>query len=196
MAKSELLIEKTNLALIDLTQNNSNVMWELTTLLKNRKHIILIANEGSIIDIQIKEHSIIYYKTLDDEDFLLKLQNHIDMYIKDYPFDGIEEAMRLFEKKEFNAASISAFRYLEESIRKSNIKLDNYSHHYSLNMMLQALYKNEILHNISFNEIKDYISLRNNLVHTNISINKSEAANVIAFVKKIVNELTSYIRSN
>ena len=196
LAKSELLIEKTNLALIDLTQNNSNVMWELTTLLKNRKHIILIANEGSIIDIQIKEHSIIYYKTLDDEDFLLKLQNHIDMYIKDYPFDVIEEAMRLFEKKEFNAASISAFRYLEESIRKSNIKLDNYSHHYSLNMMLQALYKNEILHNISFNEIKDYISLRNNLVHTNISINKSEAANVIAFVKKIVNELTSYIRSN
>lgn len=196
LVKSELLIQKTNLALVDLTQNNPNVMWELTTLLKNDKHLILIAKENSIINIQIKEQPIIYYKTIDDEDFLIKLQKCINEYLKNYPFDGIEESTRLFNKKEYNAAAISAFRYLEESIRRFDIKLESYPQHYSFSMMLQTLYKQQIIQNTSLGEIREYIILRNKLVHTDITISKSTASNVITFVQNIINEITSYINEH
>lgn len=196
LVKSELLIQKTNLALVDLTHNNPNVMWELTTLLKNDKYLILIAKENSIINIQIKEQPIIYYKTIDDEDFLIKLQKCINEYLKNYPFDGIEESTRLFNKKEYNAAAISAFRYLEESIRRFDIKLESHPQHYSFSMMLQTLYKQKIIQNTSLEEIREYIFLRNKLVHTDITINKSLASNVITFVQNIINEITSYINEH
>lgn len=192
LVKSELLIQKANLALVDLTHNNPNVVWELTTLLKNNKYLILIAKEGSMIDIQIKEQPIIYYKTIDDENFLNKIHSCINNYIKNFPFDGIEESIRLFNKKEYNAAAISAFRYLEEAIRRLDIKLDYYSRQYSFRMMLQTLYKKELIHNTSFDEIEEYTSLRNKLVHTNITISKTQATNVITFVQNIINEIASY----
>lgn len=192
LAKSELLIEKASLALVDLTHNNSNVIWEVTALLKNNKYLILIAEENSMVNIQLKEHPIIFYKTLDDENFLVQFQNCISTYINNYPFSGIEESSRLFDKKEYNAAAISAFRYLEECIRKSTIKLEKNTHQYSLSMMLQNLCKQEIIHNVSFNEIKEYIMLRNKLVHTNITISKSQATNIMNFVKNIINDITSY----
>ena len=58
--------------------------------------------------------------------------------------------------------------------------------------MLQTLCEQDIIHNISNFEIKQYIRLRNELVHTNFSITKSQASSVINFVKKIEQEITSY----
>ena len=58
--------------------------------------------------------------------------------------------------------------------------------------MLQTLCQQDIIHNISDAEIKKYISLRNELVHTNVSITKSHASNVINFVKRIEKEITLY----
>lgn len=92
LIKSELLIQKANLALVDLTQNNPNVTWELATLLKNNKKIIYIAEENPIINIQIDNQDIVNYKTLDDEAFLNQLQQHITDYVNNYLFSGIEEA--------------------------------------------------------------------------------------------------------
>ena len=51
--------------------------------------------------------------------------------------------------------------------------------------MLQTLCEQDIIHNISDSEIKQYIRLRNELVHTNFSITKFQASSVINFVKKI-----------
>lgn len=85
---------------------------------------------------------------------------------------------------------------MEENIRKSNIELGNYSYQYSFSMMLQTLYKREILQNVSYDEIKGYILLRNKLVHTNLSITKTQATNIITFVKKIASEIADYINQN
>lgn len=192
LAKSELLIQKSNLALVDLSQNNSNVTWELTTLLKNNKHIICIAQENSLIDIRFKNRTIIYYKNFDDQDFLLQLQNCILSFVGELASNGIEEANRLFKLKEYNASAISAFRYLEEYIRKFTIDSYKYNRPYSLSLMLQTLCQQDIIHNISDAEIKKYIRLRNELVHTNVSITKSHASDVINFVKRIEKEITLY----
>ena len=192
LAKSELLIQKSNLALVDLSQNNPNVIWELNTLLKNNKHIICIAQEDSLIDIRFKNKNIIYYKSFDDQDFLTQLQNYILSFVHEFASNGIEEANRLFKLKEYNAAAISAFRYLEEYIRKSIIDIYQYKRLYSLSLMLQTLCEQDIIHNISDSEIKQYIRLRNELVHTNFSITKFQASSVINFVKKIEQEITSY----
>ena len=192
LAKSELLIQKSNLALVDLSQNNSNVTWELTTLLKNNKHIICIAQENSLIDIRFKNRTIIYYKSFDDQDFLLQLQNCILSFVGELASNGIEEANRLFKLKEYNASAISAFRYLEEYIRKFTIDYYKYNRPYSLSLMLQTLCQQDIIHNISDAEIKMYIRLRNELVHTNVSITKSHASDVINFVKRIEKEITLY----
>lgn len=192
LVKSELLIQKSNLALVDLSQNNSNVIWELNTLLKNNKHIICIAQENSLIDIRFKNKNIIYYKSFDDQDFLTQLENYILSFVHEFASNGIEEANRLFKLKEYNAAAISAFRYLEEYIRKSSIDIYQYKRPYSLSLMLQTLREQDIIHNISDSEIKQYIGLRNELVHTDFSITKFQASSVINFVKKIEKEITSY----
>ena len=184
LVKSELLIQKSNLALVDLSQNNSNVIWELNTLLKNNKHIICIAQENSLIDIRFKNKNIIYYKSFDDQDFLTQLENYILSFVHEFASNGIEEANRLFKLKEYNAAAISAFRYLEEYIRKSSIDIYQYKRPYSLSLMLQTLREQDIIHNISDSEIKQYIGLRNELVHTDFSITKFQASSVINFVKK------------
>lgn len=193
LAKSELLIQKSNLALVDLTENNSNVSWELTTLLKNKKYVILIAQENTIVDIQIMEHNIIFYKSLDDESFLSELQHELHAYASKLPFGGMNEVTRLFEKKEYNAAAISAFRYLEEILAKSNIKSDTYRNIYSLRTNLNILYDKEILHNVTIPEIKEYISLRNRLVHTNISISKATATKVIHFVEQVERDISDFL---
>lgn len=78
LVKSELLIQKARLALVDISQDNSNVHWEINTLCKYNKNIIFISNMKSSKLVKQKESAnahLIFYKQLDDEDFLEELKH-------------------------------------------------------------------------------------------------------------------------
>lgn len=191
LAKSELLIKKSNIAIVDITMHNENVNWEFTTLTKNNKFVILIAKKDTLLGIMHIEHPIITYNSLDDDEFISKLHDKISLFNEKLSSDGLEEVHRLFDKDEFNASAIAAFRLLEDTIRKSNIKLESNTSKFSLSSMLSALERLEII-NTPISEIKNYISIRNELVHSNMKITKPKAASIIKFVESTIASILRY----
>jgi hypothetical protein len=191
LSKSELIMNKASFAIIDISDSNQNVQWELTQFLKSGKDVILIANRAMLIDYPIPDLQIIYYSSLDDEDFLSKLHNTIEDIKQKLPNEGIEEAVRLLDKKEYNSAAISAYRYLEDSLRKSsNVNMIDCNNKQSLNSMLRSLTQRGLL-DINKVTLSRYSQLRNDLVHTNISISKQQAYNVIHFVENVLDSLST-----
>lgn len=189
LSKSELLMNKASFAIIDISDNSQNIYWELTQFIKSNKDIILIANQNLSLNLSIMDHTIILYSSLDDEDFLNKLQESISTVTSKFHYGGIDEAKRLLTKKEYNAAAISAYRFLEDNIRKSDIKIDSYNNSISLSSMLRSLVQQDLI-DISKATISKYIRLRNDLVHTSISITKQQAENVVRFVEEVIKSVS------
>ena len=86
----------------------------------------------------------------------------------------------MFEKGEYNASIIAAFRFLE--ITLSNIHgLEKKSMMESLNLLkMNNAEDQEVLY-----KVKKYRRLRNNVVHNNVNIRKREAKDVISCIEKL-----------
>ena len=88
--------------------------------------------------------------------------------------------MRLFNKGEYNAAVIAAFRFLEITL-SSKYNLEKTSLMESLNLLNTNNNEDkDILY-----KVKKYRRTRNNIVHNNVNIGKREAKDIISCIEKL-----------
>lgn len=189
LEKSQLVIKKSKMALVDISHFNSNVNWEINMLYRNNKNIIFISDvkKNNILD-QFKNEKIITYSSLDDERFLEDLKYAFSLISSNNDLNT-NEALRLFNKCEYNAAAIASFRQLEEAIH--SCKLSNYPMNYSLNKSLLLMINYEIIF-IDYKQIKRYVNFRNQLVHSNYSISKQNAKWIIDLTNELIKQISNY----
>ena len=120
---ARMAISKSNMAIIDISDNSPNVMYEfgLIQAEKEPNAIIVIAEKGSSIPFSFMENSILTYildwgNHLESENsFQKELQTLCYGIISDHKklHEPFEDANRLFRKGEFSPCIISAFSELE-----------------------------------------------------------------------------------
>lgn len=194
MTKSELVIQKSRIALVDISQLNPNVNWELKTLRKNNKNIILISRlDATGYWEYMGKEKIVFYKSLDDKGFLEELIDEFNQLLVTNPDSKINAAEQLYKNENYNSAAISAFKLLENTIHKS--KIIPFSYNYSLYNLLLKLYSNKII-TVRYGQIKELSNLRNQIVHSDYSISKRKAESIIKLTESIINEINAYVENN
>ena len=183
--KADLLINKSFMSIVDISDNNANVMWEYGHLTAKGKEVVLIRDKDVENNVPINISMAPYFEyslTDDNEDFIEALEGVIQkIAISQNKLKNQEEHFRLLQKGEYNAAVISVFRFLE--ITLTNKFGANNSH--SALMLLRLLNTNTQEDRENLQRAREYLSIRNKIVHTDTKIRKKEAFEIVECIASI-----------
>lgn len=191
--KIDVLITESSLAIVDLSERTPPVMWELENLLSKGKFVILIAEENILDDLplELQRRDIVFLKyniAQDNSEFLNLLNKQVQKWSqKESTLSKQDDFTRLFEKSEFNAAAIAAFRFLETTISKKY----KFPRPATLRKQLYAMSTSDADVDIALGRVKDYIPTRNMIVHTDKSISKDEAEKIISCIKQLCDAINN-----
>lgn len=194
---SSTAIRKSKAAIIDISDATPNVMLELGLLksVKSGKNILMICEKDKPLPTSDLNGQLVLYYTFDVPD--KKVEYHFKKVLSEWICEvygkeremysnseqGIfSDAHRLFQKGEYSACIVSAYSELEYQLSLHYIepypKKDGFSH-FRLNDYL----KSDIYSDIPFS--KEFVSLRNKIVHQRYVATEKEALEFMDFVKEI-----------
>jgi len=188
------LVQKSRFAIIDITDNNSNSFFDLAFLQSENKDrdTLVIADINSSTPLFSTDHKIVFYSLDPTDDYMLQSFTEnvrswiLDRTISDDEYQSsnvsqspFENAQRLFKKKEFSASIISAFSELEYLMRnRRELETKN---------SIPFRFSTELIRLMDSPLTKEYINLRNRIVHQGHRATKKDAQNVLDFVRKANN---------
>lgn len=182
--KVDTLIGKCSMAVVDLSGNNANVMWELGNAMSKVENVILIVDkeqENSLPSNLAGMYYLTYSFSGDNTNFIEKLEEHLyATYGKQVQEGREQDYFMLLAKKEYEAAIIMAFRHLE-SIITNNV----YGKIIPMGNIFSVLYtENQDMHKIIL-KVQQSRKTRNKIVHGNMNISKKEATDIINNIDKL-----------
>lgn len=183
--KADLLIHKSFMSILDISNNNSQITWEYENLIKKEKPFILICDKDTddIILDNVPSSSCLKYSFIEDNDeFIKQLESEIHKILKSQNKLQEQEHFRLLEKKEYNAAVISVFRYLEITLC-DNFEKERTPRSYLI--LLRSLRANNLQDSKNIFMAKEYLSIRNKIVHTDSIVNKKEATQIVTCINSL-----------
>lgn len=189
--KTDALISKASMTIVDLSGNNVNTMWELGNIMSKNKLSILIVDEDQSGSLPSNLQGLPFLKYNlygDNKHFVNSLNKFIQEHYKGKKNEVEDEKdyLRLFDKGEYNAAVIAAFRFLEITLsRKYDFA------RLSLMESLNLLNTNNVEDEEVLYKVKKYRKIRNNIVHNNVNIGKREAKDIISCIEKLCTSINS-----
>lgn len=188
------LVQKSRFAIVDITGNNSNSFFDLAFLQseKDSEDILVIADTNSPAPSFAVEHKIVPYSLDPTDEYMLqsftenvrswilnRTISNDEYQMNSNSLSSFENAQGLFKKKEYSACIVSAFSELEYLMRnRRKQELKDY---------VPFRFSSELIRLMDSPLTKEYISLRNRIVHQGHRATKKEAQNVLDFVRKANN---------
>lgn len=194
---SSTAIRKSKAAIIDISDARPNVMLELGLLksVKSEKNILMICEKDKSLPTSDLNGQLVLYYTFDVPD--KKVEYHFKKVLSEWICEvyGTEREMhsnsgqsifsnarRLLEKGEYSACIVSAYSELEYRLSlhysERYPKKDGFS-----NFRINDYLNSDIYSDIPFS--KEYVSLRNKIVHQRYVATEKEALDFMNFVKEI-----------
>lgn len=194
---SSTAIRKSKAAIIDISDATPNVMLELGLLksVKSEKNILMICEKDKPLPTSDLNGQLILHYTFDVPD--KKIESHFKKVLSEWICEvyGTEremysnseqsifsDARRLLQKGEYSACIVSAYSELEYQLSlhysERYPKKDGFS-----NFRINDYLKSDIYSDIPFS--KEYVSLRNKIVHQRYVATEKEALEFMDFVKEI-----------
>lgn len=189
--KTDALISKASMTIVDLSGNNANIMWELGNIMSKNKLSILIVDEDQSDSLPFDLQSLHLFKYNlygDNKHFVDTLNDFLQAHNngkKNEP-EAEKDYLRLFDKGEYNAAVIAAFRFLEITLSR---KYDFVR--ISLMESLNLLNTNNAEDEEALYKVKKYRKIRNNIVHNNVNVGKRESKDIISCIEKLCASINS-----
>ncbi len=192
MAKVSTLISKSDYFVVDLSSQHTRYEFaQITAMNKARDNILIITDNANHIP-QSKS-----YLFISKNELLVKPDNciqSIDDWFKrqadKYTKRSVQEPGRLLKKDEYNAAVISAVVQLEVMLRRLlEEKTGNKVFAKGLFELARMAVDLKIVKRDDFEKIREWTSLRNRLVHTELDLNSEEAINTVTEIVKYTESL-------
>lgn len=195
LAKIAAIIDRATVIIADIS--SQEIASELNLAIEKNKRILLIIEKGSKIPYEYKKFDKIerpHFPDLPDKDFVNAIDSFFSKIHNEDEDRYKSEPMRLLNKKEYNAAIISAISLLEnelkdmldEKIVSMNIEQRDF-YHMGLRRWIELAVKHEIVNSQEADKLLEYIYIRNKLVHTKgFKHDAKQAANIVNFVLEIV----------
>ncbi len=190
--KADLLINKCFMSIVDISDNNTNVMWEYSHLISKGKEVVLIKDKeiDSLVPSNMSMIKYISYSLKEDnEAFARAIEQAINsVKLKRNKMKKQEDYLSLFEKGEYAAAVIGVFRYLQTTLVN---KFELNSRHYSTLMTLRLLNTNTPKDKENIQKAKEYLSVRNRIVHGDMRVGKKEAEEIIRCIESLCKSINN-----
>jgi len=189
------LIDKASIVIVDISINSTrNELGMILTQL-NQQKLIVIGNRDSFYESPILGAAYHLHFIDRPENFLEDVDDFVALFQGN--FEEIagtiqerinSEARRLLNKNEFPAAVISAVTLFEDVLRRTLYKyVDRPGNIYSLNKLLDLAYKHELIDGGQIMELRNWIVIRNRLVHTSERhVTKQLATKIIGSIEKAI----------
>lgn len=194
---SSTAIRKSKVAIVDVSDANPNVMFELGLIksLKQENNVLVICEKGKFSHVADLNGQLVLQYTFDLSDE--KIEYHFKKALSEWicktfgkeneiysnsKNDVFSDAHRLLGKSEFSACIVSAFSELEYQLSL------HYIEQYPKRTGFSHVWFNEYLKSVAYNEIpfaKEMVSLRNKIVHQKYVATEKEALKFLNFVEKI-----------
>ena len=203
VAKVDALIDRATVMVIDLSSDQTKAEFD-TALAKLKSghdeqfRLIVVASRGQTIQEGIGSVEIVYRDDLwsiDPENFVQELLLKLDHNSNQRLYSSLMESHRLFDIGAHKAAVISAIILLESTLRKVlNLKQwDRTRRPMSLRNLVRRAVEAQIISSDYQSQIDRWITIRNEIVHTDMSISPNEARRIVNGVEQLVaNILNQY----
>ena len=183
------MIERASLVVVDISPSPW-VMQELGIALGKTRKILIIKEEGAEIPSNLfgfqylerpksMELSVI-------ESFVSKLEQKVQQLSKELIDQLSDEPIRLLEKKEYRAAVISAVALLEIELRE---KLPKDLGFLTLVKLLNLAVKFEYIPSDKLPLVREWVSIRNRLVHTKDTVSPNKANKIVKGIMDILESI-------
>ena len=204
---AESLMQRSRAAIIDISEGNSNVMFELGSIISNSQlkyDSIIICEENKSIPYEIKGYRVLRYSLERDYSdslnqlFLTELKDWCNktfnfpssLDIKESGMSTIfEDARRLFDKTEYSACILAAYSSLEVYARERlPFQYSTFSSYIRNTAMPIILEDQRYMNQFAQTDVYEFITIRNQIAHNHYKASKKEAtkfmklANAIATV--------------
>lgn len=194
---SSTAIRKSKVAIVDVSEANPNVMFELGLIksLKKANSVLMICEKGKFSPISDLNGQLVLQYTFDDQDE--KVEHHFKKALSEWICQvfgkesemynnskngAFADAYRLLDKGEYSACIVSAYSELEYQLSLHYIepspKKNGFSH-----FRLTEYLKSGVYNEIPF--AKELVSLRNKVVHQRYVATEKEALEFMDIAEKI-----------
>jgi uncharacterized protein YutE (UPF0331/DUF86 family) len=196
-AKVIALVSRSKIIVVDISKRFSmrEVGSIITTFTREDKKVVVILEDNTKIPVDLLNYPYIMRTEAPDLDSIDEIKNKFENEIRsisDSLLHTLEnEPKRLFEKKEYRAAVISAISLLETELHGlyANKNMTNEYRDKSQRNIYDYLnmlgYSNVKRHD----SLKEWINIRNKLVHTKEKINARKAKEIVCGIYEILDEV-------
>ena len=175
------------MAIVDVSDNNPNVMYEAGVLKGFKSNILFIAENGSSYP-SIGEKILFYSFDQDDNetnDFISNISKRMNEFVVSGPNVRVfEDAERLMAKKEYSASIVLAMTEMETYL-PPKVRLPSGKYPALLTRIKRLLEKSDSAYERLMGDAKVCVDLRNRVVHQQYKAQKDEASKVLKFVRNI-----------
>lgn len=195
-AKISALISRANVIVVDISSNYT--MHELNLILTRKfdpTRILIVQEDEREFNINISEIYCMYRPKqlhLNPENFINKMRNWFQNIADRLVPILSNEPQRLFDKKEYRASVISAMTFLESELNRANevMALDTKPpKNKSIHQLLDSILMKEMITSNQASEIKEWMIIRNKLVHSDFVITKPHASRILRGVYEVIEYL-------
>lgn len=189
-AKINTLINKSDVAIIDITNISGSIKMELGLINEfNKPHLIISDKSSASSDISVTNVLVGDFNN-DLEHLLCGIEDFLYEYVMNTNInnDYKKEPQRLFSLKEYNASIISAIRLLEIELSKYWMR-KNQSESSTAIIPISQLVKLIDKKEIDTEKIKEWSSIRNQVVHTQFISSRKQAKLIIDGVNNMITNL-------
>lgn len=188
--KIDTIINQSGIMVVDVSDSNANVMWELGNAMARNKKIILVSEKDSFkpIPFDISQFPVFTYSYAENNlHFIGIIEQQLSEYVKIISIKDVNfDARRLLKQGESNSAVIMAFKQLEIFINGHlPLKIKNEIGVIAgINLFKLMKPQTERAYEL-VKKCDDYRTIRNRLVHTEYSIPKKLASEIINTITDI-----------
>ncbi len=189
------IIRKSNMAIVDVTDNSRGVLAELSMLNAEQKKIIVICEDNTNLPLPLVEYNILRY-SFDDayeknkifEEQIIKWIDSSNTSTKTKSNNSnpvvFESALKLFKTKDYSACVVSAYSEFEYILQKIN---PNYQ---IGTRLILSMYEDGVISREEYRRLRSVNILRNRIVHGIANnIEKERANNILDVLTSIVSKL-------
>jgi SIR2-like domain len=179
-------VQQSRLCIADLTGANPNVLYEVGYTQAAGKPLILLAEEGSHLPFDIAHVRVIFYGS-DLEAAQSLLRRAISIVLSS---SRLEEAIRLFDLKQYRGAIAAGAVVLEQRLREALAQRppEKFAR-MGLGQMLRLAARRKVVAPALAAQLADVVAIRNRAVHDLTELTEGEAKFVVDTIRQVLDVL-------
>jgi hypothetical protein len=192
-AKIDAIMRRSVAAVVDVTTQNTVIELGMLLGMKRSLHTFVVVEEGAAIQLDVAQQRLIIRTQApiaDQPQLLEAFDAWFRVVAAELRPQLAEEPLRLLHAREYRAAVISAITHLESTLRSALEQQERLpGRAYALGPLAELARKRELLGTLEYQRLREWMRVRNMVVHSHDSVSRAKATEIVQGVLAITAQL-------